>query len=253
MSPSHVYARPDAKGRATDGPSRSLHGLNRVSAETARHVAFLALLLLSSAYALARGDHPERIGAVTLLCGALLARQEILTAILSGLALALVSVTSHAADASPAHFAAIGIFSDAAHLLCGGLWLGGLCILGPVMSERRAAPRLTAALSLFAGWGMIAVALLVMTGLINAASIVLGQPGHASNQYLGVLGAKLVLVLAMTVLALSNHFRLMPRLTSPLDRPGAAASLKGNIAWEMGLGLIVVLLAALLGLLSPTL
>ena len=36
-----------------------------------RHVAFLALLLLSSAYALARGGRPERIGATTLLCGAL--------------------------------------------------------------------------------------------------------------------------------------------------------------------------------------
>ena len=68
----------------------------------------------------------------------------------------------------------------------------------------------------------------------------LGSPGHASKLYLGVLGAKLVLVLAMTCLALNNHFRLMPRLA----RPDAAAALKGNISWELGLGLGVVLLAA---------
>lgn len=40
-------------------------------AEITRHVAFAVLLLLSSAYALARGGRPERIAATTLLCAAL--------------------------------------------------------------------------------------------------------------------------------------------------------------------------------------
>ncbi len=190
-----------------------------------------------------------RLILLALLCGALVMRLETAIAVLAGLALALVSVTAHAADASPAHFAAIGITSDALHLLCGGFWLGGLCVLASIMTERQAAPRLTAALALFAGWGMVAVALLMMTGLVNAASIVLGGAGPAAKPYLGVLGAKLVLVLAMTLLALNNHFRLLPRLA----RPEAATALKGNIAWELGLGLLVVLLAGLLGLLEPTL
>lgn len=37
-----------------------------------RHVAFLALLLLSSAYAWAKGGRPEKIGATALLCAAFL-------------------------------------------------------------------------------------------------------------------------------------------------------------------------------------
>ena len=184
-----------------------------------------------------------------LLCGTLLARLEIFTALLAGLCLALVSVTSHAAAASPAHFAVLGIIFDTVHLLCGGFWLGGLCTLAAIMAQRLRAPRLPAAVGLFAGSGMVAVALLVMTGLINAATIVLGGPGKAAVLYLGVLGAKLVLVLAMILLALNNHFRLMPRLS----RPDAFAALKGNIAWEVSLGLGVVLLASLLGLLAPTL
>ncbi|WP_068093632.1 hypothetical protein [Novosphingobium rosa] len=40
--------------------------------ELLRHLGFLALLLASSAYALAKGGRPERIAATTLLCGALL-------------------------------------------------------------------------------------------------------------------------------------------------------------------------------------
>jgi hypothetical protein len=40
--------------------------------ELIRHLGFLALLLASSAYALAKGGRPERIAATTLLCGALM-------------------------------------------------------------------------------------------------------------------------------------------------------------------------------------
>ena len=188
-----------------------------------------------------------RLLLLVLLCAALLVRLEIAIVLLSGLALSLISVTAHAAAASPAHFSAIGITSDALHLLCGGIWLGGLSVLASIMAERPAAPRLTAALALFAGWGMVAVTLLMMTGMLNAASIVLGGP--AAKPYLGVLGAKLVLVLTMTLLALYNHFRLMPKLAAP----EAARTLQGNIAWELGLGTAGVLRAARLGLLAPTL
>lgn len=187
---------------------------------------------------------------VLLILAALMValQRERLVLLFSGLALVLVSVTSHAAAASPAGFTAIGIISDALHLLCGGVWLGGLIVLAAILTRRPEAPRLHQALALFADRAMIAVALLVMTGLLNTATIVLGGEGHAALPYLGVLGAKLVLVLTMVSLAVINHFRLMPRLSDA----GAQASLKGNIAWELGLGLLVVLLAGLLGLLPST-
>lgn len=184
-----------------------------------------------------------------LLCGAVLMRRELAVALLAGLGLVLVALTSHATAASPVHFAIIGAATDTLHLMCGGVWLGGLCVLAVLMAQRRAAPRLPAAVALFGVWGMAAVALLALTGLLNATSIVLGNPGRASGLYLGVLGAKLVLVLAMILLALNNHFRQLPRLARAED----AAALKGNIAWELGLGAGVVTLASLLGLLPPTL
>jgi putative copper resistance protein D len=187
------------------------------------------------------------------LAGALAMRREGAAALLSALALVSISVTSHASAASPGGFSALGIAGDWLHLLCAGFWLGGLVVLAAIMILRPEATRLHRAVSLFADWAMIAVALLAMTGLLNAATIVLGGEGHAARLYLGVLGAKLVLVLAMVMLALANHFRLLPRLADPeIADPGTRAILKGNIAWELGLGLTAVALAALLGMLPPT-
>ena len=53
----------------------------------------------------------------------------------------------------------------------------------------------------------------------------------------------------MVRLALVNHFRLLPGLAKGSGR----AQLYRNIRWELRLGLVVVALAALLGLLQPTL
>jgi putative copper resistance protein D len=161
--------------------------------------------------------------------------------LLSGLALVLPAATSHAAAASPAGFAAVGAITDGVHLLTAGFWIGGLAVL--ILLWRRQEPNMLLALSLFSDWAMVAVLLLVMTGLINSASILLGQQGHMSTLYLSVLGAKLALVAGMIGLALVNRFRLM--------RAGREAQIARHAAMELGLGLIAVLLAGLLGQLQP--
>ena len=171
-----------------------------------------------------------------------------LVAWLSGLSLVLVAVTSHTAQASPGGFGLIGTASDGLHLLTGGYWIGSLTVLAALLTEWPAAPRLKLAVSVFAEWGMIAVALLVMTGMINGAMVLLGTSGHDSPTYLAVLGAKLVLVAAMIGLALVNQFRLLPRL----DEKFAALRLKTHTGWELGLGLIVVALAMILTVMMPT-
>ncbi len=172
-----------------------------------------------------------------------------LTACLAGAVLILIAVTSHTATASPFGFWLVGTASDGLHLLTAGYWIGSLCVLAFLLAERPAAPRLALAISIFAEWGMIAVALLVMTGMINAAMVLLGTPGHDALPYLAVLGVKLTLVVTMIALALVNQFRLMPRL----GQTGAVIRLKHHVGWELGLGLIVVGLAMALALLAPTL
>ena len=162
---------------------------------------------------------------------------------LAAIALILPAATSHAAAASPAGFVIIGATLDALHLVTAGFWIGGLAVLAHLF--RRKEPNILLALSLFSDWAMIAVLLLVMTGLINGASIILGDKGAPSTLYLTVLGAKLALVTAMLTLAATNRFRWMPR--------GRDAVIARNAALELALGVIVVLLAGALGQLQPTL
>jgi putative copper resistance protein D len=161
--------------------------------------------------------------------------------VLAALALALPAATSHAAEASPAGFTAIGAILDGVHLLACGFWIGGLAVL--ILLFRRKEPNILLALSLFSDSAMVAVLILVMTGLINAASILLGH-GTPALFYLGVLGAKLALVAMMLGLAAVNRFKLLPR--------GDTHAIARNAAFELGAGFMVVLLAGLLGQLPPT-
>ncbi|HVV28885.1 MAG TPA: CopD family protein [Rhizomicrobium sp.] len=196
-------------------------------------VRMIALAALAGLFATERGGHVTSLPAARLLAAALMA----------GLALALPAATGHAANSGPPGFLAIGAAVDGAHLLTAGFWIGGLAVLAALFARRE--PNMLLALSLFSDWAMMAVLLLVMTGAINAASIVLGGRGRISPLYMGALGLKLALVLAMLTLAAVNRFRLLPRLDT-----GAIAR---NARLELGLGIIVVLLAGALGQLQPTL
>ena len=146
--------------------------------------------------------------AVLLGLALVLKRSQRLTALLAAAALILPSATSHAAASSPAGFALIGTSLDAIHLMACGFWIGGLAVLAALFARKE--PNILLALSLFSDWAMVAVLLLVMTGLINAASIILGNKGSPALPYLDVLGAKLALVAVMLGLAAVNRFRLMP-------------------------------------------
>lgn len=189
-----------------------------------------------------------RLVLLIFLIGMVWAGRLRFTAWLSGAAMVLVAATGHVAGASPQGFRFIGAANDGLHLLTAGYWIGGLCVLLAMLGSRFSAPRLPQAVGLFAEWGMIAVALLVMTGIINAAMVLLGSPGHDDPVYAGILALKIVLALTMIALALGNHFRLLPRLA----QTNVAARLRNRAGWELGLGLAVVGLAALLTLLAPT-
>jgi putative copper export protein len=95
---------------------------------------------------------------------------------------------------------------------------------------------------------MVAVALLVMTGMINATMVLLGNPGHDAWPYLLVLGVKLALVTAMIALAMINQVRLLPRFA----QTGTVVRLRKHVGWELGLGVAVIGLAMTLALLPPT-
>ena len=136
---------------------------------------------------------------------------------------------------------------DAVHALAAGAWVGGLVPLVLVLIRRETDP--APVLERFSAMGMIAVAVLVASGLVNAWLHV-DSPWHlAGTTYGALLLAKLVLLALMLACAAANRFLLMPRLRSSRTATGGALLL--SVGAELVLGAAVLALAAMLGMTEP--
>ncbi len=197
------------------------------------HVSFVRLALL--------------IG-LALLClreGAHLAK-----AIVAGLALALLGLTSHAAAAGSSHYEYLRAAIDALHLLAAGFWIGGLAVLVPELLPRiRDTARLVALLRLFSRWGVVSVAILVAAGTANAV-VILDVPGMQwSRSYATWLAVKIVLAGLMAALALTNRFGVLPALAR--GDKDAADTIPLTVLAELGAALLILLIVDYLGITAP--
>jgi putative copper resistance protein D len=152
--------------------------------------------------------------------------------------------------------------ADVAHLLAAGVWVGALaCLLLLVArpSSRADAAHLWAthrALDGFALVGTAVVAVIVITGLVNAcllvgATNVLSLPGTLYGQ---LLIAKLLLFGAMLGFAGANRYRLTPALAARIDagdHGGAVVALRVSVGLETAAVVVVLALVAWLGTLQP--
>jgi putative copper resistance protein D len=140
------------------------------------------------------------------------------------------------------------------HLLAAGLWLGGLAPLAWVLRQaRRQAGDFEIslardALRSFSHMGYAAVALITLTGAINTLLLVGSFAAMFDTSYGRLLAFKVLLFLAMVVVALINRFRLAPRISHDAANLGA---LGRTVALEQGLGLSVLAVVSVLGTLPP--
>jgi putative copper resistance protein D len=169
--------------------------------------------------------------------------------ILAGLLLASLGLISHAA-AIDDDIVSIGAISDAAHLLTSGYWLGGLMILA-ILLQRHSEDRafLTGSLRVFSTWGTLAVAVLVVTGLANAISILPLNEMSLGNSYFDLLLVKVALASIMIGLAILNRWRFAPALRNDAD--GAVQRLRASVGGEFVLGLAILAIVGLLGVMPP--
>jgi len=187
-------------------------------------VAAAAALLLAFAAALSAG--PARL---TLLAAGALA------------AIASLPLTGHAMSARPA---AVAVAALAAHGLAAAFWVGSLCALLATMSARASSEAAMAVLRRFSRWGMVAVAVLVLAGI---AFVVLQLDSAAqlfSSRYGWLIVGKVVLLLALLLLALLNRFRWLPMLGR--GAPAAARPLRWSIGGEVALVVCVIGVTAVL-------
>lgn len=135
----------------------------------------------------------------------------------------------------------------ALHLLFAGAWLGGLLPLGAALRAPGAdTERLLRA---FGKMAISAVAALVTTGLVIAAAVVSLAGGPPGKTYLTTFAVKLVLVLALGVVASVNRWGLTP--LSARDPAKAGRALYWTLGLEQLLAVALLVTVAQLGLLDP--
>jgi putative copper resistance protein D len=153
---------------------------------------------------------------------------------------------------------AVHTLSDSLHLVAAGAWLGGLVGLldlavtsfrGKKEAERDACE---AALR-FSKMGYAAVAILVVSGLINSWFLVGSFTNLVTTTYGRLLLLKLVLFSAMVMFAGFNRFFVVPTLlqSSTADMKHGLRRLLINAVAEQSLGLAIILIVSFLGVTEP--
>ena len=199
-------------------------------------------LIVLGAFLALHADVSERLNWIA-------ARGEAL--LLASLALALVSASSHAAAIAPGTAPAVA--ADVAHLLGTGLWLGGLVSLALLLyaASRRggadARPYAVVAARRFSRVALLAMLVLVGSGVMNALAQVENIAALMGTPHGRLLIAKLLVLAPILVLAVINRTRILPALPGP----SAMRRLAAFVALEAGLALILIALAAAMTLTTP--
>jgi putative copper resistance protein D len=177
--------------------------------------------------------------------------------LLSAIILGSLALSGHGADDT----GSAGVWhlgADTLHLLAAGGWLGALIPLIFVLRQaRRAAwlPIAQHATLRFSTLGLVTVATLIASGLVNSWYLVGNLPSLFGTSYGQLLLVKLVLFAAMLSFAAVNRARLTPRLLAPQsDQAGARDPLRRlsrNAVCETGLGLVLLAVVGALVHLRP--
>jgi putative copper resistance protein D len=169
---------------------------------------------------------------------------------------ASIAWTGHAAS-TPLALGNLHLASDALHLTAASAWIGGLVPLALLlgMARRREG---WASLELdvirrFSMLGIISVAGLILSGVVNAWILVGSFRGLVETGYGQLLMLKLAAFAVMLAFAAVNRLSLTPRLALPSDdaRQDALRALSRNTSIEIALGLSIFAMVGVLGTLHP--
>ena len=187
-----------------------------------------------------------RLGLIVVVAAAAWLRSVPLQAALAGLALASLAWTGHG-DLPEGALGQAHRLGDVLHLLAAGLWLGALWALAWMAAHLPDAAETEQALRRFSGAGQLAVAVLILTGLLNAYAILGDLTKLLTTAYGRLLDVKLAAFAGMLALAAINRFVLVPRIAAG----GDLRRLRLQIAAEQALGLVVVAIVAAIGTIDP--
>ncbi|MGO4449582.1 copper homeostasis membrane protein CopD [Phyllobacterium sp. TAF24] len=142
--------------------------------------------------------------------------------------------------------------NDMVHVLSGGAWIGALI---PVMLVlrllRQPGYHQSAQLALmrFSTAGHIAVALVIISGVINTILTLGHIPKDFASPYQALLALKIILVILLTALAIVNRYIFVPRMRT--RNVNSIQAIWYGTLMEIVLGVGVLGLVAWFGMLEP--
>ena len=154
----------------------------------------------------------------------------------------------------------IHLAADFLHLIAAGLWLGGLVPLALLLAclrRFREESWVTAACSVtgrFSNLGLLAVGILLMSGILNASLLVGGIENLIDTRYGRWLLLKVALFAAMVGLAAINRQYLLPRLCGDVGTDHAAWTVQRLVRSalvEIALGLGIIIIVGMIGIMAP--
>ncbi|HLG84182.1 MAG TPA: copper homeostasis membrane protein CopD [Bradyrhizobium sp.] len=210
------------------------------------------------------GQVAEIRGGLSILLAACLALDRFAFAqwvgFVAGLALVgTIAWTGHA-GATLGELGDLHLAADGLHLLAAAAWIGGLAglaVLFAVGRHRPAyewAPLQRDAVRRFSVIGMVSVATLIVSGVVNSWILVGSVHALLVTDYGRLLLLKIAAFVVMVGFAIVNRLALTPQLaagTKSGDEPNALARLERNTLIEIALGLAIFAMVGVLGTLHP--
>lgn len=148
--------------------------------------------------------------------------------------------------------------ADILHLVAAAAWVGALIPLALLLAASGAdAPGLAVARTAtlrFSTLGIVSVATLLLTGVVNTWYLVGSVPALTDTEYGRLLLVKMALFVVMVGIAAFNWSQLTPRLVQNADVAAARKAqrqLRRNAATEAALGAAIICIVAVLGTLPP--
>jgi putative copper resistance protein D len=150
--------------------------------------------------------------------------------------------------------------ADVLHLFAAASWIGGLVSLALLLAEARRhqavawASLARDAAERFSTLGIISVAILLVTGIVNAWILVGSFHALVSTEYGQLLVFKIVVFAIMLAFAAVNRFWLTPQLARSSGNASqleALRQLARNSAIEIALGFTIFAIVGMLGTLHP--
>jgi copper resistance protein D len=178
----------------------------------------------------------------------------------AGLGLAAAIAWTGHAGSTAGELGNFHVAADALHLLAVAAWIGGLVPLTVLLTAARRDRELALAslarnvTKRFSTLGVISVAVLATTGIVNTWILVGSFHALVTTAYGRLLMLKLVVLAIMLIFAAINRYWLTPRLifSSVKELPvQALRQLTRNSAIEIALGFAIFAIVGMLGTMHP--